>query len=402
MTARADLHRRFTLLLLEAMGLASVAGAAVMACGGNVVVDTAGAGGSDGGGGSGGSGATSTTTSNSTGSGCIDPGWGEPVDVCVEMSGDACPIGDAAALQAAAQELGVCAEINEGDCCNAPNVHAVLCEWPPTGTSCCYTVAYNESGLCIGRPFTVGGTARSAALAGRADWSRGAAPSCDDLDPHTRRALADAWAADARAEHASVASFARLALELLAVGAPPELVRGAQRAMGDEIRHAEMSFALASAYGGAPVGPGPLAIEGVFSRTTLAGVAAAAVREGCIGESIAALLAAEARDAASDAAVRAALAAIALEEAEHAALSWKIVAWALRTGDCEVRAAITGAFEGASMPVVAAAPSGADAAALRAHGRLAPAEIRDVAARALAEVVAPAFASLRASVSAGG
>jgi hypothetical protein len=48
-------------------------------------------------------------------------------------------------------------------------------------------------------------------------------------------------------EHASVAAFARFTLDLLALGAPADLVQSAQQALGDEIAHAELCFGLAGA-----------------------------------------------------------------------------------------------------------------------------------------------------------
>ena len=44
-----------------------------------------------------------------------------------------------------------------------------------------------------------------------------------------------------------MASFARASLELMAVAAPPGLLAACARAMVDEVRHAELTFALASA-----------------------------------------------------------------------------------------------------------------------------------------------------------
>jgi lysozyme family protein len=56
----------------------------------------------------------------------------------------------------------------------------------------------------------------------------------------------------------------------------------------------QLCFALAGAYAGAPLGPGPIPIEGALGRASLAAIAAA-VREGCIGQTVAALAAWSAR-----------------------------------------------------------------------------------------------------------
>ncbi|MFZ5897429.1 MAG: hypothetical protein ACOY0T_40625 [Myxococcota bacterium] len=91
-----------------------------------------------------------------------------------------------------------------------------------------------------------------------------AAELWDDLRRHVatspselRNALSDEWARAACFEHASIASFNRFSLELLALGAPGDLVERANRAALDEVRHARLCFALASVYAGDDFGPGP-------------------------------------------------------------------------------------------------------------------------------------------------
>jgi hypothetical protein len=91
---------------------------------------------------------------------------------------------------------------------------------------------------------------------------------------------------DAFFEHASVAAFARLSLSLLAFGAPPDLVADAHRAALDEIRHTQISFALA----GAAIGPGPCpAFAELRAHRSLAELAEESFVDGCIGETCAAL-----------------------------------------------------------------------------------------------------------------
>src|SRR6185369_11435722 len=100
------------------------------------------------------------------------------------------------------------------------------------------------------------------------------------------------WTRDGLFEHASVASFGRFALELLAAGAPAALVEDAHRAALDEVRHARLCFDLASAYAGEAIAPGAFPFEGRVEVTSdLASIASRAAREGCIGETIAAAVA---------------------------------------------------------------------------------------------------------------
>lgn len=181
----------------------------------------------------------------------------------------------------------------------------------------------------IGRPFLVDGGERTSPVTSRADWSSALRPRTGGLDPALRARAADAWARAARMEHASVAAFARFVLELLALGAPAGLVERAVRAQSDEIGHAEDAFAIASAFAGRALGPGPLCVGDCLGEVTLASAVASAVVEGCIGETLAALEAAEARSRATDPAIVRALARVEREETEHAELAFRFVRWAL-------------------------------------------------------------------------
>ena len=192
-----------------------------------------------------------------------------------------------------------------------------------------------------------------------------------------RRRLAALWLDDATAEHASIASFARATLELLAVGAPPELVFAAQQASLDEVRHARTCFTLAALYAGETAEPGPLPAPSLRSPDLLS-LACDTFLEGCVGETLAALAALRAARHCQIPAVREALAGIADDEARHAELAWATLAYAVRTGGPEVAEAVRALAE----PLRAAAlqePSDHDAdtntdelpaALLLAHGRL--------------------------------
>jgi hypothetical protein len=183
--------------------------------------------------------------------------------------------------------------------------------------NCCFRIPYGSP--CKGRPFLDGDRAVVAGVTAGAG---------------------DAWVAAALDEHASIASFARATLELMAVGAPPALIGGCQRAALDELAHAQGCFAMAARHGCA-VEPGP--IEALAPRGGgLAAVARDTFVEGCVGETIGAAIAAAARDAAEDPEERALMTRIADDEARHAELAWQTVAWAIardRTVADAVRAA---------------------------------------------------------------
>jgi hypothetical protein len=191
-------------------------------------------------------------------------------------------------------------------------------------------------------------------------------------------------------EHASVAAFARFALELLALGAAADLLVGTHEAMGDEIEHARLAFALAGAYAGTDVGPGPLTVDGALGSVTLRRVFGTLLREGCIGETLAAVLATEAHAQATDAAVRAALARIARDETKHAALAWRAAQWLVGKGDDAFR---TWAMEEtakaiAELPVPSPTDEGDDPM-LREHGLVEAPTQRELARAVLRDLVAP-------------
>lgn len=157
--------------------------------------------------------------------------------------------------------------------------------------------------------------------------------------PAARAFAARAWLEDAAMEHASVASFGRVALELLSLGAPPELVEGAHLAALDEIRHARVCLSFARACGADDLEPGRLAAVPQRSAD-FARFAADTFIEGCVGESLAALVVTRAAAGAEDQELRAALEGIGADEARHAALAWKMVSWAVERGGAHVLAAV--------------------------------------------------------------
>src|SRR5262249_38820263 len=141
-----------------------------------------------------------------------------------------------------------------------------------------------------GRPFLVGAEARVAETGCRSDWmATGPSPNAARLTAAERAELATAWTEVALMEHASIAAFARFTMHLLAVGAPASLVERSNAALADETLHAKLAFAIASAYAGRAIGPGPLDIVGALSQSSFRDILVTTIREGCIGETIAAV-----------------------------------------------------------------------------------------------------------------
>lgn len=396
-----DVARAFHGLLLKRLLQAVVlavpaATAAATGCGSSVGGNTsAGTGGSGGGaGGHGGSpsqmstqcipwppqGGTASGSSGGTGDAGTDGGGGQSASSTGSSGPPMCP-----SRAEALADLASC------------NVTKVLSDAMQNSGSCCYQTLGGTCGNGSGRPFMVEGQGRAAAPRPGRAWSANAMilPRLDDLSLAVRARLAEAWTRDGLLEHASVASFGRFALELLAVGAPPELVELAHLAALDEVRHARLCLGLAGAYAGAAVTPAPFPFGGsVEISSDLASIAARAAREGCIGETIAAAQAAEQHAGATDPAVRAVLAGIVEDETRHAELAFRTVAWAVRQGGAPVRAAVAAVLAEIEHAEVAAVPREPWAEILAAHGRLDAATQRALAARALDEVVRPCVRAL--------
>jgi hypothetical protein len=271
---------------------------------------------------------------------------------------------------------------------------------PPAKGECMYRTDHYacEAYPICGRPFLVEGALRQSELgsntadAGWLDRAIAAAP-LERLSPELRATVADYFARAGLMEHASVAAFARFALQLMALGAPAELVASATAAMADETRHAQVCFGLASRYAERAIGPGPLDVADALGRVALLDVIDLVIDEGCIGETGAALEAAWAADSATDPVVASALRTIAEDEARHAELAWRFVAWAEQRDPrvaARVEARLRAAREAAREEETNQGPIAGNEAerALAAHGVL-DARTRAKARRVTLEEILP-------------
>jgi hypothetical protein len=265
---------------------------------------------------------------------------------------------------------------------------------------CCYSWVVP----CPGGRLLRDGDDRAACspIAARGDWL---APieGIDALDPSAlptalRAQLAERWAAEASFEHASIASFARASLELLALGAPPALLAGAQAAALDEVTHARLTYALASAYAGRALGPGalPVAALGV-AAPSFASLAAGTFRDACLGETVASLRAEAAAEATTCSPVNAVLRTIAADEGRHAELAWKTLAWALREGGDAAARALRAEIDALLAHGPTLDPGAVGPLDLAEHGFLSARDDGALRLRALREVVIPCAEALLAS-----
>jgi hypothetical protein len=196
-----------------------------------------------------------------------------------------------------------------------------------------------------GRPLRRRGRLLRASVAGdtRSLWAVGDAGALGPVDGAALRAAVPAelredvaaeWRETAVKEHAAIAAFARHALHLVAIGAPPALVASAAEALQEEIAHAGLAFAVAAAVDGAARGPGPFpeATDGdplpADRRAALRQIACEALLEGELAEGASVRLLARLRGAAAPP-FRRLLARLAREEAKHVRHARAVVAFCL-------------------------------------------------------------------------
>ena len=180
---------------------------------------------------------------------------------------------------------------------------------------------FSKTGTCQaqvpiyeGRPLVVSGEARVAAAIGLGS-------------DHPKLVRMRAAALE---EHASIAAFARTLCELTALGAPTWLLGATARALADEVRHADDTFAWVERLGGGTWRPGPLP-EAVAPLRAGPGAAADLYRDvfrgGAVGETLAAARAGQESVHGENADLRAFHAGIAEDEARHAALAFRTLQW---------------------------------------------------------------------------
>jgi hypothetical protein len=197
--------------------------------------------------------------------------------------------------------------------------------------ACCYVLDNFEFYEIIeGRPFTVNGEARLAPCGPDNGWAQTTEWTATGLAEELRGQLIEHWTQSARFEHASVASFARFTMQLMAIGAPASLVTEATRAQGDEIRHTRICLGIASSLANETIGLAAIPVDGALDLAgDVSAILVDTIREACVNETIAAAQCQAAGQAATDPMIRAALNEIAEDEQRHATLAWKTVRWIL-------------------------------------------------------------------------
>lgn len=205
-----------------------------------------------------------------------------------------------------------------------------------------------------------------------------------------RHQIAESWLNAALDEHASIAAFSRFSLHLMALGAPPTLVRDAHQAALDELNHAELCFSVYEAYAEQPAAPSPLTIpDNILGPMTPESIVGAAVAEGCVGETIAAHEASQLAHLSEPMPIKEVLTQIAQDEQAHAELAWRFVGWALKAFGPSVRKAAITAFADTCVYDHTHHSASSDDGVLSAHGVASPTFRRDLRNAAIDEVILP-------------
>ncbi|WP_224372743.1 ferritin-like domain-containing protein [Hyalangium versicolor] len=200
--------------------------------------------------------------------------------------------------------------------------------------------------------------------------------------------VAAAWRAQAGMEAASVAAFAHLSNELLALGAPAHLIEKAHWDALDEIRHARLCYGLATAMDGQAQGPAPFpaAVLTRDRRLDVASLAAECMVESCLLEAASARVAGVLSSRSEGPAeIRAVLDIIAVDEARHAAHGWEIISWCREVAGTAIDAELRRAL---SRVDVASAQAAVEHDELAAWGIAGPTLWRQCIAETLADALA--------------
>lgn len=166
----------------------------------------------------------------------------------------------------------------------------------------------------------------------------------EPLSESDRANSAKFWSEIGRSEHAAIASFGLYAQQLLAVGAPMDMVREAFLAADEEMGHAALSFALAEGFANARCPVPTYEQHNLSVSPSFEALIRETVNHGSLEETLGALDAArKAHPATLDSAtfaaaeipsqdpiVQAVWARIAVDEAHHASFGWRVLQWALK------------------------------------------------------------------------
>lgn len=231
-------------------------------------------------------------------------------------------------------------------------------------------------------------------------WAETHAPT---LDAQTRAELARIWGERIPTEYRSITGFSTLSFDLIAAGAPVNLVAVCHRVCIDELRHTELAVKMVELYGGR-LPPLPREISSLPADESLTAVAQAcrsAIVLSCLGETFACTELVLLRERAIDPVVRGVLTVFLADEIVHARVGWAYLAHAFKTADALTRRMVAetipsyvagiakNLFGTAEEP--AAVDVTSDDARLAAHGVCSMREEQDLYRKFVPDVFVPAL-----------
>ena len=162
------------------------------------------------------------------------------------------------------------------------------------------------------------------------------------LPADVRAELARIWSERIPTEYRSITGFSTFSFDLIAAGAPVDLVAVCHRVCIDELRHTELAVKMVETYGGTrPDLPREISSLPADSTLTAVGQAArSAISLSCLGETFACTELSMLRDRAVDPVVKGVLTIFLADEIMHARIGWAYLAHALKTATAEIKESV--------------------------------------------------------------
>ncbi len=227
-----------------------------------------------------------------------------------------------------------------------------------------------------------------------------AATTAGALTDAERERLAATWTRRAAAEYLAVSTFSVLAIDLVAAGAPADILSLCLRAGIDEVRHAELCLRMIEIYGGKQIlpPPGMSSLPDDPTRPRLLQALANTMLVSCVSETYATTILSATRDLTVDPVAEAVLTSIYSDEVMHARLGWSYLRYALDRGGPSAIAAAAAmvpiALRGVANVVERERPTGEVTDRVREHGLMTAAEEREIFSSCVREVLVPGFEAL--------
>jgi hypothetical protein len=228
-------------------------------------------------------------------------------------------------------------------------------------------------------------------------WHETTAAALTDAE---RARLTETWTRRAAAEYLAVTTFAVLAIDLVAAGAPADVLSLCMRAGIDEVRHAELALRMIDIYGGKRVQPPPKmsSLPDDPKRSRLHQAVANTLLVSCVSETYATTVLTATRDITTDPTTHGVLTSIYSDEVMHARLGWSYLRYAIDHGGQGVRDAaakmVPIALRGNANVIERERPIGEITDAIRGHGLMTAAEERVIFSSCVSEVLVPGFEAL--------